>query len=123
MMARRSGRAETFLSLKPACCMPTLPIEAVKFAGGISNGMAPRIALDVYTGSFGLFLFVSPWLSAYASEVVRIDVWAGGAAITAISIAAMLAFSDWEEWFNLVLGLWSMVSPWALGFMHTRRCT
>jgi SPW repeat len=41
-------------------------------------------------------------------------------AITAMSIAAILAFSDWEEWFNLLLGLWSMLSPWALGFMHTR---
>jgi hypothetical protein len=51
--------------------------------------------------------------------VTRIDVWATGAAITAISIAAMLAFSDWEEWLNLLLGLWSIVSPWALGFMHT----
>jgi SPW repeat len=28
--------------------------------------------------------------------------------------------SAWEEWFNLLLGLWSMVSPWALGFMHTK---
>jgi hypothetical protein len=69
------------------------------------------------------FSFCVTWLSAYAIEVVRIDVWASGAAITAISIAAMLAFSVWEEWFNLVLGLWSMVSPWALGFMHTMRCT
>lgn len=36
-------------------------------------------ALDVYTGTFGLFLFVSPWLFAYANEAARIDVWASGA--------------------------------------------
>jgi hypothetical protein len=77
-------------------------------------------ALDVYTGSFGLFLFVSPWLFAYAGEVARIDVWASGAAIAALSIAAIIAFSDWEEWLNLLLGLWLMVSPWVLGFTHTR---
>jgi hypothetical protein len=58
----------------------------------------------LYTASFGLFLFVSPWLFAYASEVARIDVWAGSAAVVAISIAAIVAFSDWEEWLNVLLG-------------------
>jgi hypothetical protein len=77
-------------------------------------------ALDVYTGSFGFLLFVSPWLFAYANEVARIDVWASGVAIAAMSVAAIVAFSDWEEWVNLLLGLWLMVSPWALGFTHTR---
>ncbi|HEY2211587.1 MAG TPA: SPW repeat protein [Bradyrhizobium sp.] len=77
-------------------------------------------ALDVYTGTFGLFLFVSPWLFAYANEAARIDVWASGAAVVAISIAAIVAFSDWEEWLNLLLGFWLTISPWALGFMHTR---
>ncbi|MDB5607926.1 MAG: putative rane protein of unknown function [Bradyrhizobium sp.] len=72
--------------------------------------------LDFYTVSFGLFLFVSPWLFAYASEPVRIDIWASGAAIAAISI---VAFSDWEEWLNFLLSIWLMASPWVLGFMHT----
>jgi hypothetical protein len=77
-------------------------------------------ALDVYTGAFGLFLFASPWLFAYANEKARIDVWASGAAIVAVSIAAVVAFSDWEEWLNLLLGIWIFVSPWVLGFTHTR---
>src|SRR6202020_1942817 len=77
-------------------------------------------ALDVYTGSFGFFLFASPWLFAYASERARIDIWASGAAIAAISIAAMVAFSGWEEWLNLLLGVWLMISPWVLGFVHAK---
>jgi hypothetical protein len=77
-------------------------------------------ALDCYTGAFGLFLFVSPWLFAYVSEKARVDIWTTGAAITVLSIAAIVAFSDWEEWTNLLLGLWLIVSPWALGFAHTR---
>lgn len=76
-------------------------------------------ALDCYAAIFGLFLFISPWLFAYVSEKVRIEVWASGAAIAAISIAAMIAFSDWEEWVNLLLGAWLMISPWVLGFVHT----
>ena len=77
-------------------------------------------ALDVYEVAFGLFLLVSPWLFAYVSEKARIDIWATGATITAISIAAIVAFSDWEEWLNLLLGAWLMASPWLLGFMHTK---
>ncbi len=77
-------------------------------------------ALDCYTVAFGLFLFVSPWLFAYVSEKVRIEVWASGAAIAAVSIAAIVAFSEWEEWINLLLGAWLVISPLVIGFMHTR---
>jgi SPW repeat len=76
-------------------------------------------ALDFYTVTFGLFLFVSPWLFAYANEGARIDLWASGAAIAAMSVAAIIAFSDWEEWTKLLIGFWLMVSPWMLGFAHT----
>ena len=61
-------------------------------------------ALDFYTVAFGLFLFVSPWLFAYADEKARIDLWASGAAIAAMSVAAITAFSDWEEWTKLLIG-------------------
>jgi hypothetical protein len=77
-------------------------------------------ALDFYSAAFGLFLFVSPWLFAYANKNARLDLWASGAAIAAISIAAIIAFSNWEEWLNLLLGLWLTASPWVLGFAHTR---
>ena len=77
-------------------------------------------ALDVYEIVFGLFLLVSPWLFAYVSEKARIDIWASGAAIAAISIAAIVVFSNWEEWLNLLLGVWLIISPWLLGFMHTK---
>jgi predicted MFS family arabinose efflux permease len=76
-------------------------------------------ALDCYALAFGVFLFVSPWLFAYVSERVRIEIWASGAALVAIAIAAIIAFSDWEEWLNLLLGAWLMISPWVLGFVHT----
>jgi hypothetical protein len=76
-------------------------------------------ALNYYTIACGLVLFASPWLFAHASEDARVDVWASGAAIAAISIAAVVAFADWEEWLNLLLGSWLIASPWVLGFTHT----
>jgi hypothetical protein len=62
-------------------------------------------ALDCYTAAFGSFLFVSPWIFAYVSEAVRIEVWITGAAIAAASVAAIVTVSDWEEWVKLMLGL------------------
>ena len=36
-----------------------------------------------------------------------------------ISIAALAAFAVWEEWLNLIVGIWVLVSPWVLGFAGT----
>lgn len=37
-----------------------------------------------------------------------------------MSIAALAAFAEWEEWINLVVGLWILVAPWALHFSGSR---
>jgi hypothetical protein len=37
----------------------------------------------------------------------------------AASIAALLVFAEWEEWIELLAGLWMVASPFALGFQHT----
>ncbi len=41
-------------------------------------------------------------------------------AIAIMSLAAILAFSVWEEWINLLVGCWLIGSPRLLGFAHTR---
>ena len=32
------------------------------------------------------------------------------------AIATFVAFAEWEEWINLVLGVWVAASPWIVGF-------
>ena len=39
-----------------------------------------------------------------------------GAAAIFLSLAALYAFRQWEEWLDVLLGLWLIASPWALGF-------
>ena len=46
-----------------------------------------------------------------------------GIVIAALAIAALAAFAVWEEWLNLVVGLWALVSPWVLGFQGTTAMT
>ncbi len=76
--------------------------------------------LDIYNLLLALFLFATPWFVAFANGEARVDIWASSAAIAIVSIAAILAFSIWEEWLNFALGVWLILSPWALGFAHTR---
>ena len=77
-------------------------------------------ALDLYKLLLAMFLLISPWLFARANGTAAADLWASGALLAILSLAAMVAFANWEEWINLLLGLWLIVSPWVLGFAHTR---
>ncbi len=67
--------------------------------------------LDVYNCILASFLFVSPWLFRYASFDARIDIWASGAVIALVSLVSLVAFSGWQEWLNLLLGIWLVASP------------
>jgi hypothetical protein len=77
-------------------------------------------ALDLYNLVLGAILLVSPWLFTLTNTTARIDLWASSLAVILISLAAITAFARWEEWANLILGLWLIASPWILGFAHTR---
>ena len=76
--------------------------------------------LDLYNLLLAALLFVSPWLFRLTNSPGKTDLWATSAVIAVISLAAMIAYKNWEEWANLLLGLWLIVSPWLLGFAHTR---
>lgn len=84
------------------------------------SGLRPNSILDVYTLLLAVFLFASPWLFAYGNGTARIDLWTGGVLVAITSVAAIVAFSEWEEWLNLLLGIWLAAAPWLLGFAHTR---
>ncbi len=76
--------------------------------------------LDLYNLLLAVVLFGAPWFFAHASRTTDLDLRLSAAAIIILSLAAIIAFSAWEEWINLALGLWLVASPWLLGFAHTR---
>jgi SPW repeat len=76
--------------------------------------------LDLYNILLALILFIAPWFFAHASRAAVVDLRLSSVAIIILSLAAIIAFSIWEEWVNLLLGIWLVVSPWLLGFAHTR---
>jgi len=76
--------------------------------------------LDLYNLALAALLFASPWLFRLSNGAARMEMWAGGVVIAAISLAAIAAYANWEEWANVAVGLWLALSPWSLGFAHTR---
>ena len=76
--------------------------------------------LDLYNLLLAAVLFASPWLFKLTNGPGKLDLWATSAVIGLISLAAIIAYKDWEEWANILLGLWLIASPWFLGFAHTR---
>lgn len=75
--------------------------------------------LELYQLVLAIFLFVSPWLFVFANGSLRFDTLASATLVAVISLAALVAFQEWEEWINFVLGVWISLSPWILGFQHT----
>jgi len=74
------------------------------------------IGCDVVNLILGALLFLSPWLFAYAPGAESWNAWIAGGIIVVLSIAALSAFAEWEEWINLIVGLWTIISPWVLKF-------
>jgi len=39
-----------------------------------------------------------------------------GLMVAVFSVAAMLRFTKWEEWINIVAGFWLIASPWLIDY-------
>ena len=76
--------------------------------------------VDILNIALGLILFISPWAFGFASD--RLAAWnAWVCAVVLIGIAAttLLSFAEWEDWVELVLGFWIVLSPWLIGYADT----
>ena len=72
---------------------------------------------DPVNAVLGVALVLSPWAVGFVSETAATaNAVVIGLALVAAALGAMLVPRAWEEWTEAVLGLWLIVSPWALGF-------
>jgi hypothetical protein len=78
---------------------------------------------DVANLILGAVLFVSPWIFKFDAGRPSENAYIAGIVIAVLAIAALAAFAVWEEWLNLIVGLWTLVSPWVLGFEGTKAMT
>jgi hypothetical protein len=111
--------------------MPLLlskPAELQRSAAGFKSGsvrtLIDRLAThwrDAANLILGLWLAISPWALSYTMEAI--PTWNAlivGVIIAVAAAAALFAFHKWEEWVNVALAVWLIVSPFALEFAsHT----
>ena len=71
---------------------------------------------DLVNLALGLVLISGPWLFGVEDGAQSATMIAGGAAVTVLSFAALAKFAVWEEWLNLLVGLWLVGSPFLLHF-------
>jgi SPW repeat len=64
----------------------------------------------------GIWLCLSPWILRYDLEptATRNAVIVGFLVVFA-EVVTLSAWRAWEEWINVALGAWLLVSPWVLG--------
>jgi hypothetical protein len=86
-----------------------------KVEGVMENWTNAKLC-DVANLILGAILFFSPWVFGFDSGRASENAHIAGIVIAILAVAALAAFAIWEEWLNLVVGLWTLVSPWLLGF-------
>jgi len=76
----------------------------------------PKQWEDWASWMLGLWLLLSPWALFFDHEAIALDnALAVGALVIIAEIVELSVFRDWEEWINVVLGVWLALSPWVLG--------
>jgi hypothetical protein len=67
--------------------------------------------------ALAVLLFISPWVLGFSTERDPAgNAWVSGIVIGALAIGALGAFREWEEWLNLLAGIWVVAAPWVIGF-------
>jgi hypothetical protein len=79
------------------------------------------VAIDWINLVLAVLLIASPWVLAFPAGTVTYNAVIAGLIIGIVAIAALSAFAQWEEWVNLVLGVWVIVSPFVLHFTTDTR--
>ena len=65
----------------------------------------------------GVWLILSPWAIGFQDNATALaNAVIVGILLIAAAVGAIFVPRAWEEWTEVVLGLWLAVSPWALGF-------
>lgn len=72
---------------------------------------------DPLNGLLGVWVLLSPWALGFQdTRLAMANAVIIGLALIAAALGAIFVPRAWEEWTEGALGLWLVISPWALGF-------
>jgi|HubBroStandDraft_6_1064221.scaffolds.fasta_scaffold713169_2 hypothetical protein len=76
----------------------------------------PKQWEDWTSWALGIWLLLSPWTLWFEKDATAThNAVAVGLLIILAELIELSVFRDWEEWINVALGAWLIVSPWGLG--------
>jgi len=71
---------------------------------------------DIANVLLGVILFYAPWILDFPRSWAWVNAYICAVLIIAISADALTSPAVLNQLLNLVIGLWILVAPWALGF-------
>jgi hypothetical protein len=75
----------------------------------------PRQWEDWCDWALGLYLLLSPWILLFQKDdVATRNAVVVGFLIVLVEAVTLSVFRVWEEWINVALGAWLLISPWVL---------
>ncbi|WP_231502165.1 SPW repeat protein [Herbaspirillum sp. RV1423] len=75
---------------------------------------------DCMMVTVGIALVASPFLMEYPQQYISQNAFATGLVIAIFALFSLFTPGLWEEAVLLMLGCWSVASPWLLGFSDNR---
>src|SRR5690349_11098656 len=100
--------------------------EAAYGSVGLPQRTEPTMAAVTFTPpkrwedwcdwALGIWLLLSPWVLLFEQDTAATrNAVAVGFLVIAAEALTLSHFRVWEEWINVALGAWLVVSPWVLG--------
>jgi hypothetical protein len=84
----------------------------------------PRHWQDWASWALGAWLILSPWILMYWPETPALrDAVISAFILLLVEVVTLSAFRIWEEWLNVVIGLWLVISPFVLSVSSTTAIT
>ena|SRR5689334_18770386 len=72
----------------------------------------------------GIWMFFSPWILSYSPDTRAAgNAYVLGILVVVFAIWALSQPRKWEEWINLILGIWLIISPFVLRFSGDHTAT
>jgi hypothetical protein len=80
----------------------------------------PKQWEDWTSWALGIWLLLSPWTLWFEKDATATrNALVVGLLIILAELFELSIFRGWEEWINVALGAWLVISPWALGVSNT----
>jgi SPW repeat len=75
-----------------------------------------RSWIDATNLVLGAILFSLAWVVGPATQAAQWNAAIVGGLVAFNAGCALVGFAAWEEWTNLILGFWAVITPWMFGF-------